>query len=67
MTMKDRLINCLKMHPLTGDLAQSIEFLQGKLRGIMSTDADYLIAAGDDEFPKQRRLMEQLFQVKTER
>lgn len=62
--MKNHLINDLKMHLPTGDLAYFTKNVHGKLSGMVGTYVGDLIAVGDDKFMEQSRLTGQLFTKK---
>lgn len=52
------------MHPLTGDLAYFIKVLQGKLTGMVGTDVDDIIAAGNDDYQKESQITGRVFKAK---
>lgn len=64
VTMKKHLVNDLKMHPLTRDLAYFIKCVYVKLGDLIGTYVDDTIVAGSDDFQKECQITERKFKAK---
>lgn len=56
VTAKTLLMNCLKIHPPSDDLAYFLKCVQGRLRGMFGTYPGDIISAGGQDLEKQSRM-----------